>query len=176
MFQGPKHHFQLVQRASASKGRWTSTCGIFSSQLNPVPHAELYFTWVQHYLVVALLNAMHILHRNGKVPADVEFAMSFSGHEHLPEARCLQRIARFAHRITQVPYHEHNLHRGRANPSVAIFRVKDFNISELELAARNVCHKGNVVEKDASPAMTFRSDFDSATKKGNQMSSHLSSR
>lgn len=154
----------LATRAGASGNRWTSVCDIFSSEMRPVPQAELFYTWVQHYLVVALLNAMHKLHRRALVPDDVEFAMGFSGPEHPAEFKCWRQLSKFANRSTHLYYNEAKKHRGAGRPIVGVFRIRDLNITELELAARSVCHKGNVLQDSSNN--TFFSDSGDARLHG----------
>ena len=121
----------------------------------PVPQAELYFTWVQHFLNVPLLNVLYELQRAALVPEHVEFAMAFSGEEHLPELNCFRRLSRFVTRFVEAPYHEHDRHRGRGKPIIGVFRPRQLNMAEVELAARGPCHKGNALN---APDSTFWSD------------------
>lgn len=153
----PKYCGELARRASLSTNRWTSTCAIFSRDLRPVPQAELYFTWVQHFLDIPLLNVLYELQRAALVPEHVEFAMGFSGKEHLPELNCFRRLSRFATRFVVAPYHEHDSGlRGRGKPIIGVFRPSQLNMTQVELAARGVCHKGNPLT--APNSSTFFSD------------------
>ena len=163
-----KYCGELARRASLSTNRWTSTCAIFSRDLRPVPQAELYFTWVQHFLDVPLLNVLYELQRAAMVPEYVEFAMGFSGKEHLPELNCFRRLSRFATRFVVAPYHEHDRLRGRGKPIIGVFRPSQLNMTQVELAARGVCHKGNPLT--APNSSTFYSDY-----KGNPLTAPNSS-
>ena len=151
-----KYWGELARRASLSTKRWTSTCAIFSRYIRPVPQAELYFTWVQHFLDIPLLNVLYELQRAALVPENVEFALLFSGTEHWPELNCFRRLSRFATRFVEAPYHEHDRHRGRGKMIIGVFRPSQLNMTQVELAARGVCHKGNPLA--ARPNFTFYSD------------------
>tara|TARA_B110001452_G_scaffold252925_1_gene243157 strand:- start:64 stop:801 length:738 start_codon:yes stop_codon:yes gene_type:complete len=143
---------ELAKRAAASSGRWSSMCAVFSAETRGLPRAQLFFTWIQHYFVVAFLASMHALQRQGAVATDTEFAFNFAGPEHPPERHCWNALRIFATRYSDVPYHEHNGKRGRGKFTVGVFQPSHLNMSAVDAAARGICHKGSALALLSSSA------------------------
>ena len=149
----------LRQRARASAGRWASVCAFFGVALRPVPRAQLYFAWVQHYMDVGLLASIHSLQAQGHVPIDAETALVFTAHSHSHslgrgENECFVGLAgkappsgglrEFAHRYVDVSFRENGQH---GSMHVAVFRTAQLNMTAVDRAGQEAwCHRGSALQ------------------------------
>ena len=141
----------LAQRATASQGRFRSICAAFSSTLDPMPAADLYFTWIQHYLNVWFLAWLRMQQLRGAVPRGAKLAMGFSDEGYMAEHLCWLSLKRFADSWQNIYYDErkpfetgtspcnNHCRRRRGYTTVALFAPATLNISAVHLASRRAC-------------------------------------
>lgn len=132
---------KLALRAEASSGRWKSVCAYFDSKLPNMPAAEFYFAWVQQYLDVGFLSALHEHQVRGAVPKSARFALAFSGREMPGEYNCGHALQCFAESSSSVSYNEGKWFRGHGVTTVAVFAPAKLNMSAVRYATTGVCDR-----------------------------------
>ena len=145
----------LRRRATASKGRFTSLCASFSSKLDPMPSADIYFAWVPQYLNIAFLAGLQKQQIRGAVPRSARLALAFSDGGLLAEHLCWLSLRPFAESFTDVKYDERKpgelgkrgtpSRRRHGYTTVGVFVPVTLNMSAVLMATNRICQKGDAV-------------------------------
>lgn len=146
----PEYCTTLATRAASCDGRWVSRCDAFSGTLTPMPSAQLYWTWIQEWLVLPFLAALRQQQLHGAVRSDAAFVFTFGDRAGWPqEHRCWQALRPFATSHSDVGYDRVDsnstdgptVYRRRGNFVVAMFHPYTLNMSRLVRATRGRCGK-----------------------------------